>query len=98
MAKKLLNFPFKVHDKGHECYKSCFCSATPIDHTQVCHMLLQLRMLELIIGKGHQVIKVQAICRGGLHVKCKCMEHRMALNLVHYNDNSRAVCAWGTEL
>ena len=30
--KKVTDFGFKVLDKGHECYKSYFCSAIPIDH------------------------------------------------------------------
>ena len=36
-----------------------FLSATPFDHTQLCHVLLQLRMLELCIGKGRCVHKLR---------------------------------------
>ena len=32
-----------------------FLSVTPFDHTQLRHVLLQLRMLKLNAGKGRQV-------------------------------------------
>ena len=32
-GEKVTNFSFKVLGKGHKCYKSYFCSATPTDHT-----------------------------------------------------------------
>ena len=34
-----------------------YLSATPFNHTQLCHVLPQLRMLKLDIGKGRQVYK-----------------------------------------
>ena len=42
---------------------SMFLSATPFDHTQICHVLPQLHMLELSVGKGRQVPKLIYACR-----------------------------------
>ena len=36
-GEKVTKFGSKSFDKGHECYKSYFCSATPINHTLVFH-------------------------------------------------------------
>ena len=35
-----------------------FLLATSFDHTQLCHVLPQLCMLKLSVGKGHQVHKL----------------------------------------
>ena len=34
----------------------------PFDHTQLCHVLPQLRMLELSVGKGCQIRKLMYAC------------------------------------
>ena len=48
-----------------------YLSATTFDHTQLCHnwlchVLPQLRMLELDVGKGHQVHKLMCASVQGL--------------------------------
>ena len=53
-----------------------FLSAVPFDHTQLCHVLPQPRMLKLIVGKGHQVYKLSYACRSW-------MQLLLAIALVH---------------
>ena len=54
-----MNFALKRLIRATNVTNRAFCSAMPIDNTQVCHVLFRLRMLKLVIGKGHQLIKVQ---------------------------------------
>ena len=79
MVKKKTNFHFKALDKGYECYKSCFAWI---------HLLTTPRYAMCCLYV--MVIKSQ---KYRLHVKCKCMEHHMALNLMHYGGNTHAVRA-----
>ena len=46
----------KVSGRWENCTINCmFPSVTPIDHTQLCHVLPQPCMLQLSVGKGRQV-------------------------------------------
>ena len=38
----------------------------PFNYTQLCHVLPQLHMLELSIGKGRQIHKLMYVCRSRL--------------------------------
>ena len=48
----------------------------PFDHAQLCHVLPQPHMLELSIGKGHQIHKLMYACRSrmqlllGMYMAC----------------------------
>ena len=44
---KLIFFAFLALETGHEHINPRFLSATSFDHTQLCHVLPQLRVLEL---------------------------------------------------
>ena len=51
MWENLPSFALQMLEKGHERHKS----RVSIGHaTHLCHVLLQLRMLELNVGKGRQ--------------------------------------------
>ena len=47
-----------------------YLSATPFDHTQLCHVLPQLCMLELDIGEGRQIHKLMYASVQGYECNC----------------------------
>ena len=48
---------FSLLDAATSAINRVFISATSFDHTQLCHVLPQSRMLELSAGKGRQVCR-----------------------------------------
>ena len=52
---KCIFFSVQVLEKGHEHYKLCVFLLDTFNHTQLIHVLFQLRMLEFNKGKGRHI-------------------------------------------
>ena len=76
-------YPSRRLKRATSAINRVFLSATPFDHTQLCHVLPQPCMLRLSIGKGRQLTEL-------------CIQIILLLVYIVYTSYSSSVCARGS--
>ena len=101
IGKKVTNFGFKTLVKGHKCYKSCFCSATPILNTTryaiiSCALLFSTVLVLALcryLSSSHKTYKHWLCCVQAVHCwwRKSCMHSMTLCSIelcsVQYNHN-----------